>query len=162
MPINNMEDIHDIKLPIESDVSWWPIYLIAGIIVLGVFFILVYILYKKLQKTVAAELPKEPEPETDYRGQALKKLEKLYPYIEAQRFEDFFVELSFIVKEYLGGTHKRNAIEMTSFELMRSFKIQELKDLFSICYRHEFAGISAQTRDAEKAFEIANEIITKN
>jgi hypothetical protein len=156
-----MEDIHDIVPPISPHLSYLPLYVLFGLIVFALAFLLMYWIYKKRAgRSQSIERTPEPPPPIDYKARAQARLQKARKLLETSHFDEYFVEVSSIVKEYLGGAHNVNALEMTSSELIKKFKdISELPLFFELCYRYEFAGLEAQREDAETVFSLAQEIV---
>ncbi len=156
-----MEDIHDIVPPISPRISYVPLYVLFGLIVCVLAFLLMYWIYRR-RTGRAQSIVKRPDPlpQIDYKARAQVRLSKARKLLEASRFDEYFVEVSGIVKEYLGGIHSINAQEMTSFELLKTFStISELPLFFELCYRYEFAGVEAQKKDAEAVFAMAQGIV---
>jgi hypothetical protein len=114
-----MQDIHDIRPPIQVGFDPMLIKIIlmifGGILVLTVLFFLIKKYLKKRKQPKG--LKYLPAPMAPYAS-ALKELELL----SQTRIRDlrlFYFDLTYILKKYIGRSYEINAAEMTSQEFIR-------------------------------------------
>jgi len=119
------QDIRDLKdvVDIRPDLSVYY-KLGTGILILGIiiFLIIYYIRYRKRLKGKRIEeeaAPKYPPHEEAFM--ALKALEGR-GLVQKGRIKEFYLEFSEIVRRYISRRYEIDAMEMTTYELMESFK----------------------------------------
>ncbi len=110
----NASDIRDIKPPEEVPFDWRPYGIAAGVVaatgLLGVAFF--YLLNRPRRQRVVP-----PRPAHEVALAALNRLRALH-LVEEGRFEDYYVQLSFIVRRYLEERFHLRAPEMTTEEFL--------------------------------------------
>ena len=133
-----MEDIHDIAPPISLHISYLPLYVLLGLLLSILVFALADAFSKKIsRKAKSILIPSSVPPQIDYKARAQLRLQKARHLMEESRFDEYFLEVSSLVKEYLGDVHNVSAEEMTSSELLKTFStISQLPLFFELCYRY--------------------------
>lgn len=115
-------DIKDIIGPKPLPIRWWP-YALIGLLIAVIIFV-VYLLHKRKMKAI--EIPKVPaEPPYDIAIRELTILkEKDLP--GKGKIKQYYIELSNIIRRYIGGRFNIDAVEATTYELKKVFKHPEL------------------------------------
>ncbi len=166
-----MEDIHDIKIPIETPLLtqnlihtlWWCF----GLLCLFIIAYFIYRYYKKKKLSHEGEKIQETEKiktKEEFQKLAMDKLVSTKKYIDLGEYKTFHLEVSEIVKEYLGNIYRRGYSDMTSKELSRSQELQggereQLVDLLRLADMAKFAQKNHEEDVAQQVYKLALEII---
>jgi hypothetical protein len=164
-----MQDIHAIKNVIETPILTRDIlltlYSLLALLVLSLFVYLYFRFKKKRAENLASVEPAIPEPPPiDYLAVARERLIEAKSLIAKKDFERFYLLLSEIIKEYLGGVLKIKAIDMTTAEVqaeLPSFylKKEELRDLFRLSDLAKFAGRGKDESTVLEALALAEKFL---
>ena len=164
-----MQDIHAIKNVIETPILTRDIllalYSLLALVVLSLFIYLYFRFKKKRAENLASIEPAIPEPPPiDYLAVAWERLAEAKSLITKKDFERFYLLLSEIIKEYLGGVLKIKAIDMTTAELRSELpslyrKKDELSDLFRLLDLAKFAGRGKDESAAREALALAERFL---
>lgn len=164
-----MQDIHDIRPPIQIgfDPMLLKIILIltAGIILLTLlFFLLKKYLKKRKQPKGILYLPAPMPP---YEA-ALKALDQL---MQREKGDPrlFYFDLTAILRLYIGRSFKINAIEMTSQEFIRGLNLLDLDKevktdvvrFLKLCDPIKYAGIVPEKNQVKKDYLFVKETVHK-
>ena len=97
--------------------TWWLLYLIIGLAAVGLVVALTLIVSRRLR--ARREAAKPPPPPIPPQVTALERLSALdtEAHIAAETYKELFLELSEIVREYVGGRWGFDALEMTTREI---------------------------------------------
>ena len=176
--LHTAEDTHDVRdikkplfIPPKPYLRNLLIGTIAGILLIGTFVYVLkrYIITKRTQKP-EEEMPLRPIDEL-----ALEELETLErsPLLAEGKIKEYYTRAADIIRIYLGRRFHINAIDMTSFEMLRALEdkdIQEpvqklMEDFLEICDLVKFAKHRPQNPDhgiiLEKARLIVHETTPK-
>jgi hypothetical protein len=161
----NETDIRDIKGPLEfpSKYAWLAIFLAAALILLLGTIIVAYLgnKYRALKKEIRAKLPHEIAYE---RLEALKRKQ----WAELGLIEEYYVELSDIVRHYLEQRFNLRAPEMTTEEFLTKTKEEAsfapehkslLKDFLLHCDLVKFAKYGPSANEMELSFNAAKRLV---
>lgn len=161
-----MDDIKDIRLPVEFPLwGWLLIGLGIAVIVTALFFWLLK--NKKPKAILVPAVPARPPSEI-----ALEQLEDLHHkhYPTAGLFREFYGVLSDIVRHYLENQFGIKAPEMTTEEflvfaqnstLLTDAQKQFLKDFLNGCDLVKFAKHLPTVNEAQANFDLAKKLITE-
>jgi hypothetical protein len=123
-------DIKDIKPPLEIPLDWWLLLLKIGIglliiaMAVGGFF-----LYRRW-KSGKGLLPVREEPLKPPHEIALEALDRLKAsdLLEKGEIKPFYIELSEIIRRYIGGRYFVVAMEMTTTEVLEGLSLASLHE----------------------------------
>jgi len=162
----DIKGIHEISTPIEL------IYFIAGFLILGVGF-LIYYLLKRRKKSVLGNIPQKIiVPPEEAHLIALRALDTLKrsKYIRFEQFKDFYSELTFILKQYYENRFLIDALEQTTSEFldtmtsMSEFETQmisETHELLELADFIKFAKGKSDELQAGKALTLAIDLVNR-
>jgi len=162
MPVN---DIHDIKPPVDFPFQFNFIYIMIGILVFLGIFGLIYFLKKKGRKTTPVA-----DPVKSPREIALEQLEALHQetFLARGKFNIFYSKLSDIVRHYFEGQFQIKAPEMTTEEFLSSLRASRkllgqqkevLESFLTSCDMVKFAKYAPLMSEAEESFGLAKNIV---
>ena len=152
--------LKDIKPPVSLYLGFWDIALPLLIIAI-IIFVIVLITRSKKGLSLIPEKKKKILPAHVI---ALKRIEqlKLQDYIKRGNIKRYYVEVSWICREYLENRYNKLFLEMTGFEIRQSLKDLNVKKrmetntILQECDRVKFAKYIPPIQDAEK---ILNELV---
>tara|TARA_B100001109_G_scaffold225945_1_gene199753 strand:- start:1191 stop:2159 length:969 start_codon:yes stop_codon:yes gene_type:complete len=170
VPLEEQADIKDIKPIIEVPFSLSDFLLanrleIGGILLLIGLLILAYFLYRKYanrpQEEVEAIIPKEAADSLAFRKLEDLKNKKLW---QNGKTKLYYVELSYILREYIGNRYQLHALEHTTDEIMllverlpeidKSWK-QKLHDTLLLADMAKFAKQTPLASENETSLQLA-------
>jgi len=173
-PIEQNADIKDITNILEVPFSLWDWILsnkgIIGSILGGIILLLLlYFLYKKYKRR-SEEKEEVIVPKEAADIVALRKLEELksQKLWQQDQVKEYYVSLSFIVREYIGNRYQIHALELTTDEIMqlanRQLDISEqlkrsLHQTLLLADMAKFARQKPIAQENEMAFKNAKEIV---
>jgi len=102
--------------------DYTPLYILGGLILLTVLFFLTrWFIQKYKTRKKEEELAAPPPPPRPAHLVALERLEDLRTseFLAQRNFKAYFVELSEIMRSYLGQRYDFDSVELTVFELLR-------------------------------------------
>ncbi len=152
--------LKDIKPPVSLHLGFWDIAIPILMIAIIIF---VIIIITRSRKGLAL-IPEKKKKILPAHVIALKKIEqlKLQDYIAKGDIKRYYVEVSWISREYLENRYHKPFLEMTGFEIRQSLKDLnvekriETNTILQECDRVKFAKYIPPIQDAEK---ILNELI---
>jgi hypothetical protein len=166
--LGNSGDIRDIKPPLGLRPSIWE-YL-KWLLLLGLLSVAGYFLYDKYLKKRVAVAFQNPEPEIPPEVTALDALEKLKnsTLIAEGRIKEFYIQLSEIVRTFLGKTYKIDTLDRTTGEIYSQLKAAEsdkkalalMKDFLEECDLVKFAKYTPEENEIWQDFDTAKKIVT--
>jgi hypothetical protein len=159
-----MDDIRDIRPPVDYPVNWLFWIILAGAALLGllVWMLRRRIIFPRKQQTVVP-----PDPPWVTARQALARL-KGQSYPEQGRIREYYFELSYILRRYIEDRFAVKAPEMTTEEFLESLKNsrvlndsqkKELQYFLTGCDMVKFAKYSAGRDDMEASFNLTEKFI---
>lgn len=145
-------DIKDIIGPQALPGRKWLIFVII-LAVLGALGVGYYLYRRRLASMPLPEIPPEPPYEVALRRLTGLKADKL---IEKGDFKRYYIELTFILRNYIEGRFGIPAIESTTFELKRSLKHDDLprpqaEAAVSVLMRADLVKFAKYIPDAQHA-----------
>lgn len=160
-----MNDIKDVKPPVNLPDFWWILWLLLALIAIGagIYFLLRY-------KKPPQELLKPQIPE-------LSAWEKAYQQLEALRrenlldkglFKDFFTRVSDIARHYMEDRFNIHAPHMTTEEFLYYLGVSghlnenqkiALKDFLNSCDMVKFAKYAPTVKEALTNFDLAKRLV---
>ena len=169
IPIENLEQIRDIKKPIEVELSWLDYVkmhyqkVLIGLLILLVIFVLYKFLMREKTEVVVVEKAK---PKIAPHIIALKKLydlngKKLW---QKNKVKMYYTDLSEIVREYIENRFNVPALEQTTIEIISSIQHKSeinsdqkaaLKDLLQLSDMVKFAKFKTIADENSKMYESA-------
>ncbi len=164
-------DIRDIKPPLEIPRDWMSILRWAGLgALLALLAVLGYIAYRR-KKAGKGLFPVREEPKRPPHEIAYEALESLgnAGYLERGEIKQYYIELSEIVRRYIGGRYFVVAMEMTTTEVLEGLeKCRVEPDIYEIfrnfldnCDLVKFAKVIPGTEDIENDFRTAHILIDR-
>lgn len=156
------EMLKDIKPPVELGSPWFWIALLIAILIVAT----VWIIVKHKKPAATAAFNAEPEKPAD--EWALERLQAiLEEYRRTADDKKFYVELSNILREYLGRRYGMDALEKTTTEIfgeMRRENIDrkialQVKEILSECDLVKFAKYRPAEKQLIEDFERAKQLI---
>jgi len=152
--------LKDIKPPVSLYLGFWdiafPLLIIAMIV-----FIIILITRSKKGLVLIPEKKKKILPAHVIALKKIKQL-KLKDYISKGDIKRYYVEISWICREYLENRYHKPFLEMTGFEIRQALKDMnaekrvETNAILQECDRVKFAKYVPPIQDAEK---ILNELV---
>ncbi len=158
-------DIREIKGPIEFESVWpWWYYALAGVLLVVIAYF-IYSFYRKKE-----EKPKQMPLDTrDPWEIAFEKLAYLREknYIKANEYKAFYIELTEIVRDYLGRMYHIPVLDMTTFEFLTTIRQQDIDEpMFSRLKKFleyadlvKFAKLIPEEGKMQRDFEEAREMV---
>jgi len=123
-------DIRDIKPPVEIPLNRWLLILKAGIGILAAGLAVGGFLLYRRWKAGKGILPVREEPPKPPHEIALEALDRLKEsdLLERGEIKAFYIELSEIVRRYIGGRYFVVAMEMTTTEVLEGLSAASLQE----------------------------------
>lgn len=157
-------DIKPAKAPYEFKRNWVPYYILGGLLLallIGV--ILWWRLRKKTQSGAAVDL--RPAWEIAYEELALLQTGSL---LADEKYKEYYIELTEIVRGFLGRIYRVTVLDMTTEEFLAVFKSMDLpdglytqtSDLLTHADLVKFAKLIPERDRAEQDFEAAHMIVS--
>jgi hypothetical protein len=125
-------DIRPAKAPYEFKRNYMPYYLAGGALLMLLAALFIWWRMRK-RKTGAEMLDLRPPWEIAYERLALLQTG---PLLFDERYKEFYIELTEILRGFLGRVYKINVLDMTTEEFLENYRGMELPD-----------GLYAQTSD---------------
>ena len=163
----NTDDSLDIK-PLKSQYEFerdYTRYFIWGSLAFLILALAGYLLWRKLRGKGEAEfIDLRPAWEIAFEKLAILEQKRL---IGEEKFKEFYLQLTEIIRAYLGRMYARNIIDMTTAEFFSIYAIiglpadaeQELKEFFDHADLVKFAKYIPQTERPETDFAYAHNYI---
>jgi len=157
-------DIKDIKGPVR----YWDktyIYIILGIVAAIALILFVIVYLQKRRKTKGVVIPTIPAHEIAYK--ALKLLMGK-EYLSTGKVQEFYFELSNIVRHYIENRFQLKAPEMTTEEFLLTLKESEVlnseqkslvKDFLSHCDMVKFAKYLPEKNEIDSSYTSARNLV---
>ena len=160
-----MNDIKDVKPPLNLPDLWWLLWILLALIVIPAG---IYLLLRKKKASHAPVVPLIPE---------LPAWEKAYQQLESLRqenlldkglFKEFFTRVADIARHYMENRFNIHAPHMTTEEFLSYLGISghlnenqkaALKDFLNSCDMVKFAKYAPTTNEALKNFDCARKLI---
>ncbi len=155
-----MDDIKDIKPPLELPAEYFWVW-----ISLAIFLLVGIIAYFLFQQRRKAGVMKILEPILPPWEVALKRLEVLgVKGLEGKgMWREYYAELSSILRHYIEGRFEIHAPEMTTQEFLHMIKADDriqgvhkqiFKDFLNLCDMIKFAQHASNKEEALRSFEL--------
>jgi len=160
-----MNDIKDVKAPVDLPDLWWLWGLLAGLIVLaaGIYFLL---RRKNLpRESLKPQLPPRPAWEIAYQELEALRQEKI---LEKELFKEFFTRVADIARHYMENRFNIHAPHMTTEEFLYYLGVcghlndtqkAALKDFLNSCDMVKFAKYAPTLKEAMENFDCARKLI---
>jgi len=162
-------DIKDIKPPVEIPLNWWLLLMKAGIGLLVVGLAVGGFLLYRRWKSGKGILPVRGEPPKPPHEIALEALDRLKAsdLLEKGEIKLFYIELSEIIRRYIGGRYFVVAMEMTTTEVLDGLSSANLhegdfelfKAFFHRCDWVKFAKYIPKTEETTETLQSAYDIV---
>lgn len=157
-------DIRPTKDPYEFKRNWVPYYVVGGLIVA---LLVGLILWWRLRKRPVAEEPVDLRPPWEIAYEKLALLQS-GPLLGEEKYKEFYIELTEIIRGFLGRVYRITVLDMTTEEFLAIFKGMELPEgLFtqtSDLLRHadlvKFAKYIPARERADEDFDLAHSIVS--
>ncbi len=168
MPNEPKPKLKEVEKPVRVyQRTYWLLYLLLVVGVIGITAIITLIVRRRIEQRRRAERPPPPPPPP--HDVALRRLAGLdvEQYIADERFKDLYLELSEIVREYIGGRFGFDALEMTTTEINETLEKrhvslalrQQLQTYFNDCDLVKFARFRPEDDDARSAAQEAGQLV---
>jgi hypothetical protein len=163
-----MDDIKDIKPPIDIPNAWiWIWWILAALIGVTLIVWLIFWFIKKPKAEKKIEFEEGAPWEKAYA-----RLESLRSkgLMEREYLKPFYIDLSDIIRHYLEEQLSMKVSEMTTEEFLTSLKTspvlndsqQELlKEFLSICDMVKFAKFQPTKDEAKRSFDLAKLLVDR-
>jgi len=158
-------ELKDIKPPVGLHLGFWDIFFPVLIILI----IIAAIVFVTRRKKGLPILPEKKKPILPAHVIALKKIDhlKLQDYLSKGDIKRYYVEVSWICREYLENRYHKQFLEMTNFEIRKALKILDVEcraEILSIlreCDKVKFAKFVPPLQDANSILDKLIDIIHK-
>lgn len=164
-------DIREVKPPLEIERGWWILW---RWIFLGLFILLggliAYIIYrrKKSGKRIIPIREEPPRPPHEIALEALQTL-KESDFLESGQIKEYYIQISEIIRQYIGGRYFVVAMEMTTTEVLSGLKKEELSvehfEMFEAflhrCDLVKFAKYIPTDQEHEATFQMAMDLVNQ-
>lgn len=147
--------------------TWWLLYLLGGILAAAAIALITLLVYRRVQARKRAEKP--PPPPIPAHVLAIERLDQLEvdELIARQAYKELYLQLSEIVREYIGRRWGFDALEMTTVEIsghlarreVHSQVCQRLREYFGECDLVKFAKVLPDDEDARGAVQGARSLV---
>lgn len=147
--------------------TWWLLYLLIGIAVVSLTILITLIIRKRIEERKKAALP--PPPPIPPHIIAHKRLDELAvdQFIAEDNYKGLYLELSEIIREYVGGRYAFDALEMTSTEIRFALESLHIDDVlrkrlnryFNECDLVKFAKYRPEDESARASYQEARSIV---
>jgi hypothetical protein len=162
-------DIKDIKPPMEIPLNWWLLLMKAGIgLLIAGLAVGGFLLYRRW-KSGKGILPVREEPLKPPHEIALEALDRLKAsdLLEKGEIKVFYIELSEIIRRYIGGRYFVVAMEMTTTEVLDGLSAANLRggdfELFETFFHRcdwvKFAKYIPKTEETSETVQSAYDIV---
>jgi len=123
-------DIRDIKPPLEPPKQYGRIILLASIILAALLLALFIFYYIKRRKAGKSLIPRKEKPPRPAHEIALEALEKLVQsdLLATGKVKEYYIQLSDIVRQYIGNRYYIYAMEMTTSQLLDEMRSEGIDD----------------------------------
>lgn len=160
-----MNDIRDVKPPVNLPDLWWLLWLLLGLVIVAA---VVYFFsrYKRSPKTpVVPQAPQLPAWEKAYQQLEALRRENL---LDQGLFKEFFTRVSDIARHYMEDRFNIHAPHMTTDEFLYYLGITghlndtqkaALKDFLNSCDMVKFARYDPTIKEAMINFDCARKLI---
>ena len=163
---NNGEkgDIRDIKGPVSLP-NLTYVYIILAMIAVAIVMSLIIILLKKRRKSEKTLTPSRPAHEIAYK--ALKELLNRN-YLKAGKVQEYYFEMSNIVRHYIENRFHLKAPEMTTEEFLLTLNNSEvlnpeqkgiMREFLSHCDMVKFAKYLPDDKEIESSYDSAKKFV---
>ncbi len=173
LPVNQQEDIKDVKEPLTLPLDW--LLIIAIILALGAISIGAYYLYRYYKKKQVGVITAEPEIKIPPHEIAVRQLHELdSKKLWQQGFvKEYHSEITEIIRRYFEGRFDFRALEMTSSEILAFINYLEdgkpisglLESFFTNADLVKFAKFqplpNVNDQMMKQAYQIVNDTIPK-
>jgi hypothetical protein len=135
MKASEAGDIRDVKAPLEIPLSWWYRLRWVVIGISGLLVIAIVILLIRRHKAGKSLLPIRETPPRPAHEIALEALDRLTAsdLMDKEQVKAFYIDLSEIIREYIGRRYFVVALEMTTTEVLDGLKRVNLSnDIFQM------------------------------
>ena len=160
-----MNDIKDVKPPVNLPDLWWLCWLLLALIAVAVG-IYVFMRYKKIpREKVKAPVPELPAWEKAYQALEALRQENL---ADQGLFKEFFTRVADIVRLYMENRFNIHAPHMTTEEFLYYLGISghlnetqkvALKEFLNSCDMVKFAKYAPTVKEALTNFDLAKRLV---
>jgi hypothetical protein len=164
-------DIKDIKPPVEIPLNWWMLLMKIGLGLLAVGVSVGGIVLYRRWKSGKGILPVREEPPRPPHEIALEALDRLKAsdLLEKGEIKLFTIELSEIIRRYIGGRYFVVAMEMTTTEVLEGLSKAGLNDedfplfdmFFHRCDLVKFAKHIPPQEETEETIQMAYDLVNR-
>jgi len=160
-----MNDIKDVKPPVNLPDLWWLLWILLGLIVIAgiVFFLLRY--KKSPQEPILPKVPEIPAWESAYQQLEALRQENLP---DKRMFKEYFTRVADIARHYMENRFNIHAPHMTTEEFLYYLGISghlnetqksSLKDFLNSCDMVKFAKYDPTIKEALNNFDLAKRLV---
>lgn len=164
-------DIRDIKPPLEPAKQYGRIILLASIILAALLLALFIFYYIKRRKAGKSLIPRKEKPPRPAHEIALEALEKLVnnDLLAKGKVKEYYIELSDIVRQYIGNRYYIYAMEMTTSQLLNEMRSEGIDDEYVEMMQEflnnsdmvKFAKYIPSDKETQKITQIAFDFVNK-
>lgn len=164
-------DIREVKHPLEIERSRWILWrwIFLGLLILlcGLIGYLIY-RQKKLGKNIIPVREAPPRPPHEIALEALQALQES-DLLQNNQIKEYYIEISEIIRQYIGGRYFVIAMEMTTTEVLQGLKKEDIAEnhlnmfesFLNRCDLVKFAKHIPTNQEHEETFQQAIDLVTQ-
>jgi len=147
--------------PLDEGISWW-----WALLILPVAALIGFVVWRRRRRTASVAVPKLLSPEEIARAALAQLLSENLP---AQgRFQEFYLRLTGVVRQYVEGTTGVRAPDQTTEEFLRAIRSRQLfgfeqtislQDFLEAADMVKYAGQEPSSEQIEQAIDKAREFV---
>ena len=160
-----MNDIKDVKPPVNLPDFWWLLWLILALVVIAVAVYLFLRFKKPSKEPVKPQVPELPAWDKAYQELEALRQENL---LDKGLFKEFFTRVSDIARYYMEDRFNIHAPHMTTEEFLYYLGISghldeahklALKEFLNSCDMVKFAKYDPTVKEALNNFDLAKRLV---
>lgn len=169
MKVDTAKAIKPIKEPLEVPYTFKELvpYILAGILILALIALAIYIWRKKKKRELPPPPPKPGKPPHQIALEKLNRLEENKVWQKGD-IKEYHEQLTYIIREYMEARFHLNALELTSDEILHRLRyrkelieeqLEQIQSLFHISDRAKFAKANPGPHENERTMEVARTFV---
>ena len=154
-----MNDINPVKSEIVPD--WTGLLIFLAIFGLFLWELILIVKWRKRKQEQLVEEVVAVEPKESVQEKTMRKLDELGGLIEKKQWEEYYLGVSEVVKEYASYLHQNDFMELTTREIIQQVDDDELVQLLKQLDGSKFAELGMDKESAAIVHESAREYIQR-
>lgn len=142
--------------------TWWEYLIALALLILAVALLIIGLKFKSAKKVIEEDIWESPKEKAEHYLQELEK--KHYP--EKEQWKIFYLELTYIARDYFENIYFVHLKELTTTELIPALKEHvpneyqdRLRELFQFADLVKFAKGVADQKQCKDHFDLIKEIV---